>query len=220
VIPLGDVDRKLRSYPLVTVLIISANVLMFFLELTQGQPFIRQWILVPAQISGGRDLITILSAMFMHGGWLHIIGNMVYFWAFGPEMEELMGRVSFLVFYLTGGLVASLAQVAIAPDSQIPELGASGAIAAVMGAFLITFPRDRIRTVVILGFFVMIPLIPAIFLVGFWFLIQFFSEVGAIVTRQDGGVAYMAHIGGALYGVFAARFFESAQRRKRMGLEQ
>ena len=218
-IPLGDVDRKLQIFPLVTMLIIGANAAMFFCELTYGQQFIGNWILVPARISAGRNWITILTAMFMHGGWLHFLGNMVYFWAFGPEVEELMGRLRFLVFYLSGGLVATLAQIAIAPDSQNPELGASGAIAAVMGAFLVTFPKDRIRTVLILGFFIMMPLIPAIILVGFWFLIQFFNEVGSIVVRQDSGVAYMAHIGGCLFGVLAAGFFESREERKRMGLD-
>jgi membrane associated rhomboid family serine protease len=218
-IPLGDVDRKPRTFPLVTMLIIGANVFMFSLELIYGQQFIRDWILVPAEISSGERLITIFTAMFMHGGWLHIIGNMVYFWAFGPEMEDLMGRYRFLVFYLAGGLAASLVQVAAAPDSLIPELGASGAIAAVMGAFLVTFPKDRIRTLVFLGFFFTIPLIPAVLLVGFWFLMQIFSEVGAIMVRQKGGVAYMAHIGGMLYGALAAGFFKSRQGGKRHNLE-
>ena len=218
-IPLGDVDRKPRAFPLVTMLIIGANVFMFSLELINGQQFIMDWVLVPAEISSGERLITILSAMFMHGGWLHIIGNMVYFWAFGPELEDLMGRSRFLVFYLAGGLAATLVQVAAAPDSPVPELGASGAIAAVMGAFLVTFPKDRIRTIVFLGFFFMIPLIPAVILVGFWFLIQIFNEVGAIMVRQDGGVAYMAHIGGMLYGALVAGFFKFSQGGKRHNLE-
>ena len=218
-IPLGDVDRKPRSFPLVTMLIIGANVFMFSLELINGQQFIRDWVLVPAEISSGERLITILSAMFMHGGWLHIIGNMVYFWAFGPELEDLMGRYRFLVFYLAGGLAASLVQVAAAPDSLVPELGASGAIAAVMGAFLVTFPKDRIRTIVFFGFFFTIPLIPAVILVGFWFLIQIFNEVGAIMVRQDGGVAYMAHIGGMIYGMLTAGFFKYSQGGKRHKLE-
>lgn len=218
-IPLGDVDRKPRSFPLVTMLIIGANVFMFYLELINGQQFIMDWVLVPAEISSGERLITILTAMFMHGGWLHIFGNMVYFWAFGPELEDLMGRYRFLVFYLAGGLVASLVQVAAAPDSPVPELGASGAIAAVMGAFLVTFPKDRIRTIVFLGFFFAIPLIPAVLLVGFWFLIQIFNEVGAIMVRQVGGVAYMAHIGGMVYGALVAGFFKSRQGGKRHHLE-
>ena len=218
-IPLGDVDRKPRAFPLVTMLIIGANVFMFYLELINGQQFIMDWVLVPAEISSGEHLITILSAMFMHGGWLHIIGNMVYFWAFGPELEDLMGRSRFLVFYLAGGLAATLVQVAAAPDSLVPELGASGAIAAVMGAFLVTFPKDRIRTLVFFGFFFLIPLIPAVILVGFWFLIQIFNEVGAISVRQEGGVAYMAHIGGMLYGALVAGFFKFSQGGKRHNLE-
>ena len=127
-----------------------------------------------------------------------------------------MGRVFYTVFYLSGGLVATLAQVVINPASSIPNLGASGAIAAIMGAFLITFPRDRIRTVIFLGWFVFVRFIPAIILVGFWFIIQLFSEVGAVShTHLDGGVAYMAHIGGFIFGMASARLFESRQRRAR-----
>jgi membrane associated rhomboid family serine protease len=151
--------------------------------------------------------------MFMHGGWLHIIGNMIYFWAFGPEIEDMMGKAPYLLFYLSGGLAATLAQVFINPASSIPNLGASGAIAAVMGAFLVTFPRDRIRTIVFLGIFVTIFFIPAIFLVGFWFVLQLFSEVGSLAERQTGGIAYAAHIGGFAFGLTSARLFERRQRR-------
>jgi membrane associated rhomboid family serine protease len=152
--------------------------------------------------------------MFMHGGWLHIIGNMIYLWAFGPEIEDMMGRARYPLFYLSGGLAATLAQVFINPASSIPNLGASGAIAAVMGAFLITFPRDRIRTIVFLGIFVTIFFIPAILLVGFWFVLQLFSEVGSLVERQPGGgIAYAAHIGGFVFGMASAGLFERRQRR-------
>src|SRR5512146_2089908 len=138
-IPLSDIDRRPIRFPVVTALIIATNVFIFFLELTNGQSFILRWSVIPSKISAGRDLITILSAMFMHGGWLHIIGNMVYFWAFGPEIEDVMGRTRYVVFYLAGGLVATMAQVLMNPASNVPNLGASGAIAAVMGAFLVTF---------------------------------------------------------------------------------
>ncbi len=217
-IPLSDVDRRPVSFPVVTATIIGANVLMFIVELMGGDAFIIRWSFIPAEIVSGHGLITVLTAMFMHGGWLHIIGNMVYLWAFGPEIEDVMGRTRFLAFYLLGGSVASFAQVVINPASTLPNLGASGAIAAVMGAFLITFPRDRIRTVVFLGWFVTVTLIPSIFLVGFWFLIQIFSEVGALVESQTGGIAYMAHIGGLVFGLLVARLFESGKRRPRGGL--
>jgi membrane associated rhomboid family serine protease len=211
-IPLSDVDRRPARFPLVTTLIIAANTFMFFLELTKGQSFILRWCVVPSEISAGHDLITIFSAMFMHGGWLHIIGNMVYFWAFGPEIEDAMGRFRFLVFYLAGGVFATMAQVLASPGSHVPNLGASGAIAAVMGAFLFTFPKDRIRTVVFIGFFFTITIIPSLILVGLWFVLQLFSEIGSITVHSSGGIAYMAHIGGIIFGVLTARIFEKRER--------
>jgi membrane associated rhomboid family serine protease len=144
---------------------------------------------------------------------VHILGNMLFLWVFGPEIEDVMGPVRYLIFYLLGGLTATLAQVVVDPASTVSNLGASGAIAAVMGAFLITYPRDRIRTVLLLGWFTRLTFIPAVVLVGFWFLTHVFSEVGALVEVQAGGVAYMAHIGGFVFGAVFARFFETRQRR-------
>jgi membrane associated rhomboid family serine protease len=164
------------------------------------------------QLSGGFAWYTLLTSMFMHGGWLHIIGNMVYFWAFGPEIEDAMGRFRFLVFYLAGGVFATMAQVLASPGSHVPNLGASGAIAAVMGAFLFTFPNDRIRTVVFIGFFFTITIIPSLILVGLWFVLQLFSEIGSITVHSSGGIAYMAHIGGIIFGLLTARIFEKRER--------
>lgn len=151
-IPLGDADRRPVRFPLITAVIIVVNAVVFILELVKGSDFIFQWTLVPSEIASGQNLITIITAMFMHASVLHIAGNMIYLWAFGPEMEDVMGRVRYLIFYLSGGLVAFVVQVVVNPDSSIPYLGASGAIAAVMGAFLITFPHDRIRTLLIIFF--------------------------------------------------------------------
>ncbi|HEX7975202.1 MAG TPA: rhomboid family intramembrane serine protease [Anaerolineales bacterium] len=218
-IPLGDASRRRLNFPIVTVLIIAVDFIVFFLELAEGDPFILRWSLVPERITSGQDWITILTSMFMHEGWAHILGNMLFFWVFGPEIEDVMGPVRYLFFYLLGGLAATLAQVAIAPGSTIPILGASGAIAAVMGAFLITYPRDQIRTVLLLGWFVRITVVPAILLVGLWFLTQLFSEVGALANVQSGGVAYMAHIGGFIFGAVFGRLFESRRRRSAEGLE-
>jgi membrane associated rhomboid family serine protease len=213
-IPLKDIDRKPSRFPAITTLIIGLNTFVFLFELVNGPVFIARWSYRPSEIVAGRNLITLLTAMFIHGGWFHIIGNMIFFWAFGPEIEDTMGRARFLVFYLSGGLAATLAQVLINPDSSIPNLGASGAIAAVMGAFLITFPRDRFRTIVFLGIFVTIVFIPAIILVGLWFVLQFFSEVGSLAVQQTGGgIAYAAHIGGFVFGVVLAPLFESHRRR-------
>ncbi len=217
-IPLSDIDRRPSRFPVITALIIGANIFVFLLELLKGEAFIMRWSFIPSEIASGRNLITMLTAMFMHGGVLHIVGNMIYLWAFGPEIEDAMGKIRYLLFYFLGGLVASFAQVVINPLSSVPSLGASGAIAAVMGAFLITFPHDRIRTVVFLGWFVTISFIPAILLVGFWFIIQLFSEIGSLAQRQaGGGVAYMAHIGGFVFGIASARLFESRKRLLEMG---
>ena len=219
-IPLSDIDRKRRGFPVVTATIIGLNILMFLLESAEGRAFILRWSLIPAEISGGHGYVTILTAMFMHAGVLHILGNMVYLMAFGPELEGVMGRGRYLIFSLLGGLVATVAQVAMNPTSVVPNLGASGAIAAVMGAFLVTFPHDRIRTLLVIGFYVTISFVPAVLLVGFWFLIQLFSEVGALIHRQGAGIAYMAHIGGLIFGVVTAKLFEPRQRRMLYGVEE
>ena len=198
--------------PIATVSIIVINALVFLLELAGGDAFIYRWSFVPANIAAGRDYLTIFTAMFMHAGWLHIGGNMLFLWVFGPQIEDAMGPLRYLVFYLLGGVAASAAQIAIDPHATVPNLGASGAIAAVMGVFLITYPRDRIKTVLFLGWFIDVRLIPAIFLVGFWFLTQLFSEVGALATTQSDGVAYMAHVGGFLFGLVLGRLFEDRAR--------
>jgi membrane associated rhomboid family serine protease len=211
-IPLRDVSRRPFHFPVVTSLIVGINVTAFILELVGGETFIKQWSMVPADIVAGHNWITIFSAMFLHAGLLHISGNMLFLSVFGPEIEDVMGAGRYLSFYVLGGLAATFAQIIVDPSSTIPNLGASGAIAAVMGAFIITYPRDRIRTVLFIGWFVRVTFIPAMFLIGFWFLIQLFSEVGSLVEVQRGGVAYMAHIGGFIFGIVAARIFEDPQR--------
>ncbi len=208
-IPLKDIDRRPARFPAITTLLIVANTFVFLLEMVNGNAFVERWSFVPSEIASGRGVVTLVTAMFLHGGLLHIAGNMVFFWAFGPEIEDMMGRARYAVFYLLGGLVAFGAQVVLNPVSQTHMLGASGAIAAVMGAFLITFPRDRIRTIVFLGLFVTVFRIRALLLVGLWFLLQIASEAGTLAgNHMDGGVAYAAHIGGFLFGLAFARLFE------------
>src|SRR5579872_4573753 len=182
-IPLGDVSRRPRRFAVITALIILTNGFAFALELMGGVTFVTTWSVIPADIAAGRHCITILTAMFLHGSWLHIAGNMVFLWAFGPEIEDAMNPWRYAVFYLAGGVVSMLAQVAAGPGSTIPILGASGAIAAVMGAFLVTYPRDKIRTVVLIGWFVDITFIPAALLIGVWFLIQLLS-IGVVADVQ------------------------------------
>ena len=210
-VPLGDASRRPVRVPVVTTLIILVNAVVFVLELMRGETFVMQWSAVPAQIVSGHHWITILTAMFMHGSWSHIIGNMIFLWAFAPEIEDAMGRGRYLVFYLVGGLVAMLAQVLADPHSTVPNLGASGAIAAVMGAFLVTYPRDQIRTLLFIFVFARIRFIPAALLIGFWFLTQLF-HAGAVAQVQTGGVAYLAHIGGFIFGAVTAHFFENSRR--------
>jgi len=207
-IPLSDASRRPSSFPAVTTAIIVVNALVFVLELVGGEEFVKQWAMIPADIVAGRHWITIVTALFMHAGWMHIIGNMVFLWAFGPEIEDAMGSLRYLAFYLLSGLAASAAQIAAMPSSTVLNLGASGAIAGVMGAFLITYPRDQIRVALFLFIFVRITFIPAALLIGLWFIIQFFSQVGAVADVQGGGVAYTAHVGGFVFGVITARIFE------------
>jgi len=211
-IPFGDASRRPRLSPIITITIIVVNTIVFLLELNGGEAFVHQWSVIPADIVAGRNWITILTAMFMHGGWMHIIGNMVFLHAFGPEVEDAMGRVSYLIFYLASGLVASLAQIAAMTHSTVPNLGASGAIAGVMGAFIVTYPRDRIKILVFFWWFFRVTAIPAAVLIGVWFLIQLFSQVGAVASAQSGGVAYMAHVGGFIFGAATGRLFEGFRR--------
>ena len=210
-IPLSDASRRPMRMPVVTPLIVLVNVLLFLLELTHGAAFVVKWSAVPAQIVAGHHWITILTAMFMHGSWSHIIGNMIFLWAFGPEIEDAMGRGRYLIFYLLGGLVSMVAQVAASPHSTVPNLGASGAIAAVMGAFIVTYPRDQIKAVLFIFVFARITFIPAALLIGVWFLIQL-VHAGAVAQVQSGGVAYLAHVGGFIFGAVTAHFFENPRR--------
>ena len=210
-IPLGDESRRPSRFPVVTALIIALNGVAFLLELANGDAFVLQWSVVPADIVAGRHWITMLTALFMHASWSHILGNMVFLWAFGPEIEDAMNPGRYLAFYLLGGIVSMLAQIAADPGSTIPNLGASGAIAAVMGAFLVTYPRDRIRTLLFIGWFVDVTFIPAALLIGFWFVTQLFS-LGVVADVQSGGVAYLAHIAGVIFGALAARLFEDPRR--------
>jgi rhomboid family protein len=203
--PLGSVSRGI-GVPVVTVLIILINAGVFYLEATQGDAFVQRWSAVAAQVTHGRHLETVVTSMFLHGGWLHIVGNMLFLWAFAPPMESAMGALRFVVFYLLGGVVAMAAQMWGDPDSTIPALGASGAVAAVMGAFLVTYPTDRIRTLILTPS-ARIVLVPAVVLIGLWILTQVISVTTETAEANAGGVAYFAHIGGAIFGALTGRLF-------------
>ena len=198
--PIGDDDSARRTVPVVTYALIALNVLVFFLELNGGDPFIERWSVVPRRLTQnpGGDFITIFTSMFMHGGWLHLAGNMLYLWIFGDNVEDRFGHAKFTVFYLLCGIAATVAQVAISAGSSVPNLGASGAIAGVLGAYLILFPRGNVRVLMGRG---VVPM-PALMVIGLWIVLQFINGIGSITqSAETGGVAYMAHIGGFVAGL-------------------
>ena len=192
---------------------IAVCTLVFWLELVGGPPFIYRWAAIPADIAQGRHPETLLSSMFMHASWSHIIGNMLFLWVFGPQIEDTMGRMRYALFYLAGGVISMLAEIASGPGVTLPCLGASGAIAAVMGAFLVIYPTDQIRTLLFFGWIVRVAFIPAIVLIGVWFLTQLIS-LGVVAEAQEGGVAYMAHVSGAAFGAIAAKLFAPVRRKE------
>jgi membrane associated rhomboid family serine protease len=199
-LPLGDDDSARRTVPVVTYALIAINVLFFLVELTAGDAFINRWSVVPRQLLAhpAAEFITIFTAMFMHAGWLHLGGNMLYLWIFGDNVEDRLGHAKFLIFYLLCGIAAFFAQALFDPSSNVPNLGASGAIAGVLGAYLIMFPGERVNVMMGRG---IIPM-PALVVIGFWFLLQVFSSFGTV--SSEGGVAYMAHVGGFIAGMVLA----------------
>jgi membrane associated rhomboid family serine protease len=208
-IPFGDASRRPRSAA-VTALIVVANVLVFLLEMAGGDRFVRHYAAIPILIVHGHRWSTLFTSMFLHGGWFHILGNMIFLWAFGPVIEEAMGSFKFLLFYLVGGALAMFAWVLVYPSSHTPCLGASGAIAAVMGAFLVLYPRDRIRSLRVIVIYFTVAVVPALLLIGFWFLIQLFSF--GFIPTAGAGVAYFAHIAGFIFGALMAKSLASHRR--------
>lgn len=218
--PLKD-DIPSRTFPFVTIGLIGANVLVFLYQLSlavgglgAAQEFITEFALVPCRLTGAcRDAVvglpspylTIFSSMFLHGGLLHVGGNMLYLWIFGDNIEDSLGHLRFMIFYLASGVAAALAQTAVSASSEIPMIGASGAVSGVLGAYLIQFPHARILTLLIIGFFVRLVYIPAVVVLGFWAVIQFlngFLTLGlATGGEPGGGVAFWAHAGGFVAGM-------------------
>lgn len=209
--PIGDDDTGRRHLPVVTYALIALNVLVFFLEMSQGEAFITQWSFVPTRFLAdpGGQFITIFSSMFMHASYLHIFGNMLYLYIFGDNVEDNFGPVKYLIFYLLSGIAATFAQLFFSMTSSIPNLGASGAIAGVLGAYLIMFPRGRIN--LLMGR--VVTQTSALVAIGLWFLLQLFSSVGSITAAGDtGGVAYMAHVGGFIGGLLLSFVFRDSSR--------
>ena len=207
-IPIGDDDSRTRTAPIINYALIAVNILVFIIEMNLGETFIIQWAFIPTRFMANpsSDWVTIFSSMFMHAGLLHIGGNMLYLWVFGNNVEDKFGHMAYLFFYIVCGVAATVSQLYFSLGSDIPNLGASGAIAGVLGAYLLMFPFRRV-TVILVRFIV--PL-PAIIVLGFWFLLQFYSGVGSIsVSAETGGVAYMAHIGGFVAGFIMAIFLRN-----------
>ncbi len=226
--PLSDDDRRLTRTAWVTLVFLAANVIVFILFQGMGgnEAFTYGWSVIPQEIMTGQDLVgdvtlqvgdqravithtpgpvpiylTVVSAMFMHGGWLHLGGNLLYLWIFGDNVEHRFGPITFLLFYLACGLAATMAQVALDPDGVIPNLGASGAISGVLGAYLVLFPRNKVRALL----FYFVVSVPAVVVLGLWIAFQFFNGYGSFfAAEQTGGVAYGAHVGGFIAGVIGA----------------
>lgn len=220
-IPLRD-ENPTGGVPFVTILLILVNVTVFGYELAlpagEIESFIKTWGFVPAQLlepAGTFHLRTLFTSMFLHGGLLHLAGNMLYLWVFGDNVEDELGHASFLVFYLLAGVLGSMTQFVTHPTSEIPMVGASGAIAGVLGAYLLLYPNARVLTAVIIIIFVRLMYLPAWLLLGFWFFLQFFNGTASLGLPAGGGVAWFAHIGGFLAGgllIFLVRFSRLSRR--------
>jgi membrane associated rhomboid family serine protease len=229
--PIGDDNTERRLVPFVNYALIAINVLVYLYQMGH-QGFTLGYSVVPAEITQGRDItgsvrgiqglylapgpqpiyLTLLSSMFMHGGWLHLGGNMLYLWIFGDNVEDRMGHLKYLIFYLLCGFLASATHIFFGPNSLIPSLGASGAIAGVLGAYLVLFPRQGVRVIQ----FGMIMEVPAVLVIGLWGVLQFISGFGSIGSA-GGGVAYMAHVGGFVAGLLLVFLFRNPPEPRRFG---
>jgi len=213
--PIGDDDSTRRTTPIVTYALIALNLIFFFVELSGGEPFIQRWSVVPARLmeNPGGDFPTIFTSMFMHAGWLHLDGNMLYLWIFGDNVEDSFGHLKFLIFYLLCGIAATLAQLAFSAGSHVPNLGASGAIAGVLGAYILLFPRGQVKVLMGRG---VIPM-PALVVIGIWIVLQLVSGIGSVSnSAETGGVAYMAHIGGFVAGIVLAFVLRATGARQQI----
>jgi len=223
-IPLRD-ENPSGTVPVITRALISVNAIAFVYELTLGpdlKSFIYAWGMVPARLSlalrfGEEPIVgpslTTLTSMFLHGGWLHLVGNMWYLWIFGDNIEDRLGHLRFLIFYLLAGIVAALLHYALNQTSWMPTVGASGAIAGVLGAYLVTFPRARVVALVPLFPFFQVMALPAVLVLGLWFVMQFFSGALSLGNAGGGGVAWWAHIGGFAFGLIGMPIFGGRSRR-------
>jgi membrane associated rhomboid family serine protease len=220
--PIGDENSGERLRPVVNYGLIALNLIVFLYELmltdSDLSRFIFRWGAVPAEVSNGNRVLTIVTSQFLHGGWLHIAGNMLFLWVFGDNVEDVMGHAKYLAFYLLCGCAAALLQVVSSPHSVDPLVGASGAISGVLAAYLVLFPRGKIRTLILLGWIPLIFLFPAWVEIGYWIVLQFLSGLVTLsVTTADtnGGVAYFAHIGGFVAGLLLVLLLRDREAQER-----
>ena len=211
--PLRDTQRS-YSTPVVTILLIVVNILIFLYEFLLPPDYRNLFIVQHGLVPERFHVANLFTSMFLHGGWMHVLGNMWFLWIFGDNIEDAVGHWLYLLFYLGCGVAAAMTQVMLSPYSRVPIVGASGAIAGVMGAYLVKFPRSRILTLIFILFFITTAEIPAVIMLAYWFLIQFFSGVGSIArsSMSEGGVAWFAHVGGFLTGVILIKVLPTRDR--------
>jgi membrane associated rhomboid family serine protease len=220
--PLKD-ENPTETFPYFTILLIAINSVIYFIKLAMGRYsyyLVAGYGVIPYEITHAVDIdpkvplgpyITLITSLFLHGSIWHLLGNMWFLWIFGNNIEDIEGHFRFLIFYLLGGVVASFLQIAVNPSSTVPTIGASGAISAVLGAYMLKFPRARIRTLLFIFIFITIISVPAIVFIGIWFFIQLISSIG----RAEAGVAWFAHIGGFVFGLATVKLFEKKKRRRK-----
>ena len=220
-IPFKD-DNPTRRLPFITVGLIVINIIVFIVQMTYpGDPrrvvyaygAIPRFLLTFQTAQPVHPVLTVFTSMFMHGGFLHLGTNMLYFWIFGDNIEDRLGHVRFFVFYLLCGITAAYAHVVTEPSSMLTMIGASGAVSGILGAYLLLFPRARIHTLIFLGFFVQVVRLPALFVIGLWIVIQFINGMISKGIAGQGGVAWFAHIGGFVFGILMIKFFLKMKRR-------
>ena len=215
--PLSDDNRGRRTTPIVTYVLIALNVVVFLYELLLSDQdlarFFRDFGIIPQDIANGEGYLTLLTSMFLHGGWLHLIGNMLFLWVFGDNIEDVMGHVRYIGFYLLAGLAAGLAQVLTNTESTVPLIGASGAISGLLAAYLVCFPHGKIVTLITLGFFITTFMVPAWMMIGYWIVLQVIQgSLSLGVDTGGGGVAWFAHIGGFAAGALLVFLFRQGDR--------
>lgn len=222
-IPIADANLR-RRVPAVTILLIVANVLVFLYQVslppTRLNALLANAAVIPMRIIqswGPKTALTLVTATFLHGSWMHLLSNMLYLWVFGDNVEDALKPVLYFIFYLFSGVVASLVQVAVSTLSAVPIIGASGAVAGILGAYAVLFPRNRVRTLILFFYFLRLVDIPAIIVLGLWFILQLFNGLAAIAEVSSGGVAWFAHLGGFLLGILVGALARTRKRATTYG---